>query len=91
MSEQLTPAQSPTGTDPSSPNQRRPANRETIQVAARGHCAMNVEDLSQGFYNISQSNEQEKVFTQGIHTAVDASAIILQQMFERVHGLEQVL
>ena len=85
-----TPAPSPMGPDPTPPEPKKPVNRDTIQIAAYGMRPMNTDDLSAGFYQLSQKVEQEMKYTQQLGEAVDSNAIILGQIVARVRGLEQL-
>ena len=76
------------GPDPSSPLPKRPANRESFPVAMSSASNMSNADLSQGFTQLSGRFEQECVFTQNLYSAVDANAVVLQQIVAKVRAIE---
>ena len=88
MSPGPSPVPTPVGGDPRSPEPKRPASRDSIPLAQSSASVMNNADLSQGFTQLSTKFEQECQFTQGVYQAVDANAIVLQQIVAKFRELE---
>ena len=88
MSPGPSPVPTPVGGDPRSPEPKRPASRDSIPLAQSSANVMGNADLSQGFMQLGTKFEQECQFTQGVYQAVDANAIVLQQVVAKLRELE---